>query len=170
MRVDFYNRIRRGQVKVCKHITPGSADSLGGKTFNFEIRTTHPAFPGQLPVGPLAPEECALLTVGGAVANIPVLTPAGNQTIIGARELGTDEVPPPSFGMYFVSALSLQGGRGPLAHNCQPEASSPTGQHCFLITTPIGTPPDLTIPGVHGARTLGTRAEHEHDPLHQLGG
>ena len=143
VRVDFYNRIRRGQIKVCKHITPGSADSLGGKTFLFDVRTTHPAFPGPFIVGPLAPEECALVTIGGSVANIPILRPTGSPTIVVALEIANpagglasppyDLVsPPPPLGTYYVSDLSLQGGRpGTFGSACVPVTYSPTGKHCL---------------------------------------
>ena len=55
--VTFYNRIKQGQVKVCKTIPPGSADSLGGKTFTYTVRTIG----GSFTVGPIAPGECIVL-------------------------------------------------------------------------------------------------------------
>ncbi len=153
VRVDFYNRIRRGQIKVCKHITPGSADSLGGKTFSFEVRTTHPRALGPFPVGPLGPEECALVTISGSVANIPILTPTGAPTVVGVVETDINppagiqppdnvRTPPPTLGEYYISDLSLQGGRGGYQEDCGSGlAYSPTGQHCILLATARGPAP-----------------------------
>ena len=163
VRVDFYNRIRRAQIKVCKHITPGSADSLGGKRFLFEVRTSHPAFAGPFTVGPLAPEECALVTIGGSVANIPILTPSGQRTLAGALETDIDppaglqppdNIPPAALGEYYVSDLSLQGGRGTLASACLPVNYSPTGKHCLAFASPVGA--------VHGFWTLGPNTNTIH--------
>ena len=141
VRVDFYNRIRRGQIKVCKHITPGSTDSLGGKTFRFEVRTTHPRVPGPISVGPLGPEECALVLFDGSVLNLPILTPSGAQTVVGVKEVANppslvnppDEIPPAALGEYYISDLHLQGGRGGLDANCVFASYSPTGKHCLLL-------------------------------------
>jgi hypothetical protein len=39
--VTYYNRIRRGQIKICKTIPDTSSDSLGGKTFDFKWTVDH---------------------------------------------------------------------------------------------------------------------------------
>ena len=151
VRVDFYNRIRRGQIKVCKHITPGSTDSLANKTFTFEVRTNREAggTGGPFTVGPLGPEECALVTVGGQILNIPILRPNGLPTVVGVRETDIDppagiqppddtRTPPPTLGEYYVSDLSLQGGRGGYQEDCSSGlAYSPTGQHCVTFLEPL---------------------------------
>ena len=36
--VTYYNRIRKGRIKICKLIPYTSQDSLGGKTFDFDWR------------------------------------------------------------------------------------------------------------------------------------
>ncbi len=148
VRVDFYNRIRRGQIKVCKHITPGSTDSLAQKKFFFEVRTNLNA--SVFRVGPLGPEECALvLGDSGGPGNFPVLTLGGTPTVVAVVE--TDIEPPagiqgpdntrspaPTLGEYYISDLSLQGGRGGYEEDCSSGlAYSPTGQHCILLG---GTP------------------------------
>ena len=161
VRVDFYNRIRRGQIKVCKHITPGSTDSLGAKRFTFEVRTDREApnsegvrTGGPFTVGPLAPGECALVTdATGRVLNIPVLRPFGDPTIVGVAETDIDppagiqgpdntRSPAPTLGEYYISDLSLQGGRGGYQEDCSSGLTySPTGQHCILLTTGMGPTP-----------------------------
>jgi hypothetical protein len=40
VRSDYYNRIRRAQIKICKHIEPGSVDALGSKEFDFTVAVT----------------------------------------------------------------------------------------------------------------------------------
>ncbi len=90
VRVDFYNRIRRGQIKVCKHITPGSVDALGGKVFMYRIRTTHPDFM-EGKAGPIAPGECQLALgdtpPSQGPINVPILTPAGTPTVVAVAEI-----------------------------------------------------------------------------------
>ncbi len=39
--VTYYNRIRKGQIKICKTIPDSSSDSLGGKTFDFKWTVDH---------------------------------------------------------------------------------------------------------------------------------
>jgi hypothetical protein len=39
--VTYYNRIRKGRIKICKQIPDTSSDSLGGKDFNFKWEIDH---------------------------------------------------------------------------------------------------------------------------------
>ncbi len=114
VRVDFYNRVRRGQVKVCKHLSPGSTDALGGKTFNFTVYDN--ANVAGTITG-LRPEECALLLRDGAPAQFPILNVNGTPRSISVREEGaaTNSTTP---GSFFVTAVSSQGARGPGAFDC----------------------------------------------------
>ena len=54
------------QVKVCKLVTPGSVDSLGSKTFTFQVTTNYPGAYGPFTVR-IRPNEFARspTTAGG---------------------------------------------------------------------------------------------------------
>jgi hypothetical protein len=149
VRVDYYNRIKRAQIKICKDITDGSKDSLSDKTWTFEVRTNRTAgnFGGPFAVGPLGPGECALVTdTHGVVLNFPILKLNGDPTTAYARELdisppaGTQAPDdtrgtPPTLGEYYVSNISLQGGRNYYRDDCSSGLSySPTGKHCITFT------------------------------------
>jgi hypothetical protein len=94
----FRNRVARGQVKLCKAVSPGSTDSLGSKAFTLSYSFGSP--PRTVTVT-LRPGECSLPS-----EPIPVIDSAGNPTMIAV-----DEVPGPG---YAVAAVTLQGAAGPL--------------------------------------------------------
>jgi hypothetical protein len=102
VRVDYYNRIKRAQIKICKHISPGSEDALGNKEFHFHVNmasaTAEPYFVPDLKGG-----ECALVQEDGHVANFPVLLPNGAPNQATVTEIVT--------GDWHVSSFTLQGAR-----------------------------------------------------------
>ncbi len=77
--VTFYNRVKLGQVKVCKLIPLTSQDALGGKYFVFDVYASGQGFVQTL--GPILPGECTSFTVP-----IPVIQPNGSMTAIGIAE------------------------------------------------------------------------------------
>ncbi len=113
VRVDFWNRIRRGQIKVCKHVESGSVDSIGDKEFEFTISSnnTKPVvdtvggFPTPFVLRGVRNGECRLVPDGstGAPRNVPVLKSDGSRTTITVTET--------SGAGYMVSDVTLQGGR-----------------------------------------------------------
>jgi hypothetical protein len=113
----FRNRVARGQVKLCKAITSGSADALGTKAFT--LRYTHPviAAPPVTVTVSLRPGECSLPSVP-----IPVIDASGNPTLISV-----DEQPGPGF---VVDSIHLQGTAGPLQNEGCPV---PTLYGCFPL-------------------------------------
>jgi hypothetical protein len=99
-RVDFANRVRRGQVKVCKQVTPGSQDSLGSSPFDFVITvggTEHR-------VEDLLPGECSLPT-----PPVPVLRADGSPTPVAVREEGAGPA-----AAFDVLEITCSGCRAPL--------------------------------------------------------
>jgi hypothetical protein len=155
VRVDFYNRIKRFQLKVCKDITPGSADSLSNKPFTF----TAYALNASVNIGPLKPGECALAIdpATNSVATFSILNPAdGMPLVIGVVEQGAENGTP-ALGDFYVSNIHLQGGYNKET-NCVSAGYSPTGQHCKLL---LAGPVHITFnPGpntntVHFTNTAG---------------
>ncbi len=137
--VTFYNRIKQGQIKVCKAITPGSADSLGNKPFNFTVYVLGRSFP----VGPILPGECQfVLDSFGNPRNFPILDSSGNHVAVAVLETGASDANPPGLGTYYVSALSVTGydHNFSILTSCSSALYSPTGQHCRTFTAP-GFPP-----------------------------
>jgi len=139
--VFFTNRIKIGNVKVCKFITDGSSDALGGKTFYFDVY-----------VDALAPVRIAVtvnsctfvLDAMGNPVGYPVLRPDGTPNPVAVAEVGQGAMPPPSnvlgvtpLGTYYVSRIAVTGNRSgtTVETNCQNAAYSPTGKHCLLLTT-----------------------------------
>lgn len=110
----FRNRVARGQVKLCKAISPGSTDSLSGKTFTLSYSYGSPLTTVTVM---LRPGECSLPS-----RPIPVIDAAGNPTMIAV-----DEVPGAG---YTVSGVTLQGTAGPLVMTGCP-TQTPFG--CFAL-------------------------------------
>jgi hypothetical protein len=101
--VRFFNRIRLGQVKVCKVIPVTSQDSLGTKPFDYTVYVQQPGMPGYYTyqTESILPGEC---TNFGPY--IPVLNPDGTKRAIGVHE---NQVPSATFT---VTAIGLVGTRG----------------------------------------------------------
>jgi len=102
--VTFYNRIRLGQVKVCKKVPSTSSDTLGEKYFQFDVY--YRDVDGNIikvTLGPIKPGECTSFT-----GDIPVLQPDGKKTAIGVVESAANGNNAP----YFVDSITLQGTRG----------------------------------------------------------
>ena len=159
--VTYYNRPKFARIKVCKAITPGSADALSGKTFSYTVYVDA-LFGGtvQFTLGPIHPGECELFSLDGEEVFFPVLTAAGANRVVRVVENGaTDATPGP--GTFYVTGLGVTGNNRnfPVLTNCQPAAYSPTGQHC------------KTFPyhGRPGPRRVDARARRERRHLHQLG-
>ncbi len=152
VRVDYYNRIKRGQVKVCKHITPGSADSLGTKEFDFNVY-----FNGRGPIvlSDVRPGECRLvLDNTGSPNSQPILQLNGNPTRIGVEEIGATDALTPA-GTWHVSNLALQGGRGGLSHSCSSTPGADDPQRVCRRFTDTGR-------SVHAAWNLGPNTNTIH--------
>src|SRR6185436_19712992 len=81
--VTFYNRIKLGQIKVCKVIPVTSQDALGGKQFEYDVYYRDPAtgLIVKVTLGPIFPGEC---TAFGPL--LPVLQGNGRWTAIGVVE------------------------------------------------------------------------------------
>jgi hypothetical protein len=87
--VTFYNRIKQGQVKVCKQIPNTSQDTLGGKYFVYTVQFSD-GYTETL--GPILPGECTFLTRPHPVILAPG-TPNGtpnNVTITEAAANGNN--------------------------------------------------------------------------------
>jgi len=147
--VFFTNRIKVGNVKVCKDITAGSTDALSGKTFFFNVYVGTNA-PVQIAV---TPGSCTFVTDRfGVPIDYPILQPNGSNTPVAVAEVNAATTGPPlgpplgppsntlgvtPLGSYYISAIGVTGGRpGTTETNCQAAAYSPTGFHCLLLTTP----------------------------------
>jgi len=102
--VTFYNRIKRGMVKVCKQIPITSQDALGGKQFVYDVyyRDVFGVVALQETLGPIFPGECTSFS-----RSLPVLQPNGKWTAIGIVER-----PANGTTSYTVQSITLQGTRG----------------------------------------------------------
>jgi hypothetical protein len=76
--VTFYNRIRQGQIKICKLIPDTSQDSLGGKTFNYNWSVD-----GQSGSASLVPGQCTYV-----LGQANIIDSNGNPTKVFVQELG----------------------------------------------------------------------------------
>ncbi len=75
--VTFYNRIKRGFVKVCKVVQTGSLDALGTTDFTFSVSVGTDSFM----LGPIKNGECAISAV-----DYPILQPNGMPTVVNVTE------------------------------------------------------------------------------------
>jgi hypothetical protein len=102
--VTFYNRIKLGQVKVCKQIPITSQDALGGKTFSYTVYIQMPGAPGYItvPLGPIYPGECTAFT-----PSFPILNADGTPRAIGVHE---NEVT--GAQAFEVTSITVAGSRG----------------------------------------------------------
>jgi hypothetical protein len=102
--VTFYNRIKRGMVKICKQIPITSQDALGGKEFSYDLYYRDPwgNVALQETLGPILPGECTSFS-----RSLPVLQPNGKYTAIGVVERPTNGTT-----SYTVQSITLQGTRG----------------------------------------------------------
>lgn len=97
------------QVKVCKLVNYGSIDSLGSKTFTFQVTTNYPGYYGPYTVR-IRPNECALVYAGWWPLNLPVLTPSGTRTHVMVSES--------ILGSYVVQSISVSGALGTPHKTC----------------------------------------------------
>jgi hypothetical protein len=97
------------QVKVCKLLNYGSIDSLGPKTFTFNVTTNYPGAYGPFTIK-IRPNECALAYNGWYPLNLPVLTPSGARTHVTVSEQ--------ILGPYLVQSISVSGALGPPHKTC----------------------------------------------------
>jgi hypothetical protein len=87
--VTYYNRIKLGQVKVCKVIPSTSIDHLGTTLFSYTVYVQQPGAPGYstYQTGAILPGEC---TAFGP--SFPVLNTDGSKRAIGVHENGVPSV------------------------------------------------------------------------------
>jgi hypothetical protein len=133
--VFFTNRIRVGNVKVCKLVTPGSTDALNGKTFYYDVYVA-----GNAAVRvAVTPGSCTFAADGnGTPIDYPVLQPNGSNTPVAVVELGAyNTLAPPPAGSFYVTGIGVTGYRAGMTPetNCASVTYSPTGKHCILLTT-----------------------------------
>jgi hypothetical protein len=137
VRVDFWNRIRRGQIKVCKVVAPGSLDSLGDKEFQFTVSSnnTRPVvntvggFPAPFVLNGVRNGECRIVPDGstGQPRNVPILLSNGTPTRITVTETDTAN------DGWIVSSITLQGGRGYFTTNCVNGTCGPPGSGSWWL-------------------------------------
>jgi hypothetical protein len=96
--VTFYNRVRRGLVKICKLVPIGSQDAIGTTLFHFDEivnpQSTNPVL--RQDVAAIMNGECAI------VDDLPILQPNGNSTQVQLQE----ETPPAGV---FVTNITFTG-------------------------------------------------------------
>ena len=95
--VTFYNRVKLGQVKVCKVIPITSQDSLGGKDFTYTVTVDGHVFH----LGPIKPGECTNFTYP-----VPILLGPGVPTPVAVVEDGAS-----TSTTYVVTDITVTGGR-----------------------------------------------------------
>lgn len=111
--VTYYNRIKLGQVKVCKVIPSTSQDSLGGKLFDYDLYfgDGNGGFT-KITVGPIQPGECTAYS-----PFFPVLYPNGKN-----RAVGVVERPDSGVVNYTVTSIVLTSGTRGLCSPGDPNA------------------------------------------------
>ncbi len=116
----FTNRVARGQVKLCKEITPGSADALAGKEFVLGAAYSKLVLGVWVDLwqvsASLRPGECSLPSEPA-----PVMLGSGEPVIFQVFE---QEGPG-----YVVDRVHVQGAAGPFVWNC----GRPGALGCFPI-------------------------------------
>jgi hypothetical protein len=113
--VTYVNRVRTGQVKVCKEIPITSQDSLGLKDWTFIVYVQTGPGPMdfvQIPLGPIKAGECTPFTMP-----FPVLTPQGTKRAIGVHE--NDPAGEVRGVTYETTSITTTGTRG-LCHVTDP--------------------------------------------------
>ncbi len=95
--VTFYNRVKLGQVKVCKLIPITSQDTLGGKPFTYTVTIGSRA----IHLGPIYPGECTSFTDA-----YPILTAPGVPVHVTVVEDGAT-----MSLVYTVTSITVSGGR-----------------------------------------------------------
>ncbi len=104
-RVDFANRVKQGQVKVCKQVSLGSQDALGSSGFDFVVTvggTEHR-------VDDLLPGECSL-----PLPAAPVVRGDGSATPVVVREDGAGPA-----AAFEVLAIACGGCRSPVTYDLE---------------------------------------------------
>ena len=75
--VTYYNRIRKGRIKICKQIPYTSQDSLGGKDFTFNWTVD-----GKKGTVTLKPGECTYV-----IGDFNIIDPNGDPTPVSVTEV-----------------------------------------------------------------------------------
>jgi len=99
--VTYYNRVKLGQVKVCKQIPITSQDTLGGKYFQYNVQFSDG---GQETLGPILPGECTFLTRPHPVLLAPGVP--NNVTVTESAANGNN-------APYTVTSVTCTGCRAP---------------------------------------------------------
>ena len=99
--VTYYNRIRKGQIKICKTIPYTSQDSLGGKSFTFKWTVDH-----QGGTVSLMPGECSYV-----LGQSNLIDQDGNPTHVSVTEAI------PAGSTYAVDSIGVQFARGNVVTN-----------------------------------------------------
>jgi hypothetical protein len=102
--VTYYNRIKKGRIKICKQIVYTSQDSLGGKTFDFAWRVD-----GRSGTEHLKPGECTYV-----LGESNVIDANGNPTPVSVTETTPGLGAP---GGYSIDSINVQFGRDPIVTN-----------------------------------------------------
>jgi hypothetical protein len=111
--VTYYNRIKLGQVKICKVIPATSQDSLGGKLFDYDLYFGDGSGGfTKITLGPIAPGECTAYS-----PFFPVLYPNGKN-----RAVGVVERPDSGVVNYVVTSIALTSGTRGLCSPGDPNA------------------------------------------------
>jgi hypothetical protein len=123
--VTYYNRIKRGQIKVCKTISAGSVDSLGTKQWTYGVFVSGtPNFPNAptYTTDPILPGECTLFG-----PSYPILKPDGTKRAVGVHE--NDPANLTRNVNYIITSIAVTGSNGPCTSANDPaECPYPTGQ------------------------------------------
>jgi hypothetical protein len=128
--VQVTNRVRQGQIKICKAVPQGSLDALFGVPFGYDVLvqnndgTTPPAFT----MGPISAKDgCTLPS-----APFPILNQNGSRKAVGIHEQGAGQA-----ATFNVTAIAItSGGRG-LCHRTDP------GVNQVICPYVVGQNPDL---------------------------
>jgi hypothetical protein len=127
--VTFINRVKTGQVKVCKSVPLGSADALFNKPFSWDVyvQNNNGTTPAPFTLGPIsAADGCTEFS-----ASFPILNTNGTKKQVGIHEQGV-----PSATWDVTSIVITSGTRG-LCYVTDP------GVNTTICPYPVGSNPNL---------------------------
>jgi hypothetical protein len=114
--VTFYNRVKLGQVKICKQIPLTSQDALSGKLFDYDLYfgdgSGSPTGYTKITLGPIYPGECTSFS-----PSFPVIYPNGRMAAVGVVER-----PDNTNTTYDVVSIALTSGTRGLCSPGDPNA------------------------------------------------